>query len=638
MAERTVLRTVFPPADRAHLLPLYVDAATAAQPSVEGRHSLRLPADARASLLSYFNAFPAAYWQHSTTAKEIRLEVVTSGAGSVTIRRSDEHGAQHTVDTVLVHGSGSTRRFTLPLQGFDAGGWYWLELESTGEPLTLHSAEWSAVKESAAPDSLSIVVTTHNRPDFCLRLLRALGADSDVAARIDRIFVVDQGTAKVRDEPGFSDAADLHGNRLVVIDQDNLGGSGGFSRGMVELLRRQESGYLLLLDDDIELEPEGVVRALQFARYAVTPTIVGGHMLDLKEPLTLHAFGEVVDRRTFNWGPPDPQHARHDFGSASLADTGWLHRRPEVDFNGWWMCLIPRDVIASIGLSLPFFIKWDDAEYGLRSGGGGFPTISLPGAAVWHISWLDKDDARDWQSYFHSRNRLISALLHSPKRLGGTLLGNSFGLDVKHLLFMQYYAVRLRHEALRDLLQGPAMLEPTLRSRLPWARGIAAEFSEMTPIPNGDPAAEGAVAEDPRAAAPKPTGIALLPWLLRNVTRHFLPVTENDARPVPLSREQARWWRVPSFDAVMVPLADGSGSAVYRRDPGRFRRSLADSIGLHVRVLVSWRRLRSQYRATAEQLASQAAWERYLGISGSSSPTGVPATPAAASSREIRSS
>ena len=31
------------------------------------------------------------------------------------------------------------------------------------------------------------------------------------------------------------------------------------------------------------------------------------------------------------------------------------------------MCLIPRVVIEEIGLSLPLFIKWDDAEYGLRA-------------------------------------------------------------------------------------------------------------------------------------------------------------------------------------------------------------------------------------------------------------------------------
>jgi galactofuranosylgalactofuranosylrhamnosyl-N-acetylglucosaminyl-diphospho-decaprenol beta-1,5/1,6-galactofuranosyltransferase len=640
MAQRVVLRTVFPAADRRDRLPLYLDAP-ADQPTIAGRHTLHVPVGSRVSLLSYFNAFPAAYWQHASTADAVLLHVRTSGAGTLTVRRSDATGTQHTVQTLAVSGDESVSRFELPLTGFEAGGWYWLDLESADEPLTLESAEWSAPADADSPGSLSVVVTTHNRPDFCVRLLRSLASDAAVAERIDRIFVVDQGTSKVRDDPGFADVAAEHGNRLQLIEQENLGGSGGFSRGMVELLRRNESGYLLLLDDDIELEPEGVRRALQFARYAATPTIVGGHMFDLNAQLTLHAFGEVVDRRTFNWGPPNPEHLRHDFGSGSLAGTDWLHRRVDADFNGWWMCLLPREVLSSIGLSLPYFIKWDDAEFGLRAGEHGFPTVSLPGAAVWHVSWLDKDDSRDWQSYFHSRNRLVSALLHSPKRLGGRVLAESFLLDLKHLLFMHYYAVRLRHEALLDVLQGPGMLERTLRTRLRWAREAAAEFGEMTPVPPEDTTAGALPRDDERVLAPRPSGIGLVGWLLRNATRHLLPVRHGaDAHPVALTREEARWWRVPTFDAVLVPLADGSGRALYRRSPSLYRGGIVRSVGLHARVLLSWRRLRRRYQAEAADLAAPASWERYLGLSpaGTVSPDDGTASPAAVSSREIRSS
>ena len=33
-------------------------------------------------------------------------------------------------------------------------------------------------------------------------------------------------------------------------------------------------------------------------------------------------------------------------------------------------------VIAEVGLSIPAFLKWDDAEFGLRAGEAGFPTVS----------------------------------------------------------------------------------------------------------------------------------------------------------------------------------------------------------------------------------------------------------------------
>ena len=71
-------------------------------------------------------------------------------------------------------------------------------------------------------------------------------------------------------------------------------------------------------------------------------------------------------------------------------------------------------MLDEIGLSLPLFIKWDDSEYGLRAKAAGYPTVTFPGAAVWHVPWTDKNDALDWQAYFHQRNRFIAALLHSP--------------------------------------------------------------------------------------------------------------------------------------------------------------------------------------------------------------------------------
>ena len=78
----------------------------------------------------------------------------------------------------------------------------------------------------------------------------------------------------------------------------------------------------------------------------------------------------------------------------------------------------PGSSIREIGLPLPAFIKWDDAEFCLRAREAGFPTVSMPGVALWHVSWVGKDDSIDWQAYFHARNRIVAGLLHStaPRR------------------------------------------------------------------------------------------------------------------------------------------------------------------------------------------------------------------------------
>ena len=76
---------------------------------------------------------------------------------------------------------------------------------------------------------------------------------------------------------------------------------------------------------------------------------------------------------TFLWRNAPQHRAAPRPRRAPLRQTPWLHRRVDVDYNAWWMCLIPRAVAEDVGLPLPLFIKWDDAEYGLRARGARLP-------------------------------------------------------------------------------------------------------------------------------------------------------------------------------------------------------------------------------------------------------------------------
>ncbi len=107
--------------------------------------------------------------------------------------------------------------------------------------------------------------------------------------------MVDQGTQQGQQPPGFADASKKLGDRLKVIEQGNIGGSGGFSRGHGRDGAGGRSDYVLLMDDDIRLDPEGILRAATFADLARRPTIVGGHMFSMYDRSLLHAFAEAVE-------------------------------------------------------------------------------------------------------------------------------------------------------------------------------------------------------------------------------------------------------------------------------------------------------------------------------------------------------
>ena len=96
-------------------------------------------------------------------------------------------------------------------------------------------------------------------------------------------------------------------------------------------------------------------------------------MFSRYERSVLHAFAEAVAPYRWWWGNAPNTKSRHDFGRRNLRNTPWLHRRADGDYNGWWMCLIPTRVIKELGLAIPIFIKWDDAEYGVRARDRGIP-------------------------------------------------------------------------------------------------------------------------------------------------------------------------------------------------------------------------------------------------------------------------
>ena len=585
---------------------------------VLGRHSMTVPAGTRASFATYFNAFPAAYWRRWTRVDSITLSVSVDGSCDVIVYRTNARGDQNRVANTRIDGGG-TVEFELSLEQFGDGGWYWYDVVAGLDDVAITDAQWSTPATIEAPGRISIGITTFNRAADCVTLLRSLAAEPSVLDIIDTIFVVDQGTQKVEEDPGFDEVARLLAGHLEVVHQANLGGSGGFSRAMYETTYHRDSRYVLLLDDDAIVEPEGIVRALTFADLSRVPTIVGGHMLTMHAKSTLHAYGERVNKYRFFWGAAPRTMNAHDFSQYPLRSARWLHRRVDVDYNGWWMCLIPTDVVRRIGLALPMFIKWDDAEYSLRAAQHDIPTVSLPGAAVWHVSWADKDDAIDWQAYHHARNRTLAALLHSPYPRGGRLVWESFAAQVKHVLSMQYTTAELRLMALQDLMSGPSHLHEDLPTKLAEIRAFRSGQTDATIVkdPVGFPAVRRLKPPKRGKDPTEPSGsVGRYAAALAGVIRQVRPIkpTSRKNPEAAIAAADSKWWLLSQFDSALVSSADGAGASWYQRDREHFSDLMRRSVEVHRRLAAEWEELAQQYRDSSPELTDPASWTRTWGV------------------------
>jgi galactofuranosylgalactofuranosylrhamnosyl-N-acetylglucosaminyl-diphospho-decaprenol beta-1,5/1,6-galactofuranosyltransferase len=388
---------------------------------------------------------------------------------------------------------------------------------------------------------------------------------------------------------------------------------------MDETVRAGKSDYLLVMDDDVELDPEGILRAVTFADLARRPTIVGGHMFSRYERSVLHAFAEVVAPYRWWWGSAPNTRARHDFGRRNLRNTPWLHRRADADYNGWWMCLIPTRIIRELGLALPVFIKWDDAEYGVRARDRGYPTVSLPGVASWQAPWTDKNDAQDWQSYYHLRNRLVSALLHQQVPRGGSLVSELLERQLQCLLSMQYSTATLRLMAIEDVLQGPAHLHREIGTKRKRLREIGAQFSDAQDAADIEsfPPARRRAGDALKDSATPTNKYNLLAKAVKGSVRQLKPLPEAAAqRPqMALPYQDAAWFVMATLDSVLVSTADGTSAAWYKRDPRLFRSIGWRSVIMHRRLKRRWPRLAAEYRAAAGEFTSPEAWRKTFAAS-----------------------
>ena len=564
---------------------------------------------------TYFNAFPASYWRRWSEFSVVRLTARLRGQGNLIIYRSTAKGhvvraesARIDSDQAVVHA------FELPLAPFIDGGWYWFDIEADERELALELAEWAFETDRQAQGRLSVGITTFNRPDFCAAQLVNLGDTPEVLDLLDEVIVVDQGTQRVSEHPDFARASQALGEKLRVVEQPNLGGSGGFSRAMSEAASKGSADYVLLLDDDVVCEMHGIERAVTFADLARQPVLVGGQMFSLYDRSVMHAFGETLAPWRWFWGPAPATKHGQDFSRRTLRSTRWLHRRIDVDYNGWWMCLVPTKVIREIGLSLPMFIKWDDAEFGLRARAAGYPTVTLPGSAVWHVPWTEKDDTLDWQAYFHERNRLVTGLLHSPYERGGRLVLESLENHAKRMVSMQYSTGEVILLALEDVLAGPERMHRDMSYRLKEVRELRERHID------GRTEKDLAAFPAPRVKKPpkrgRDTGVAqskvsVLKKAATGLVRQAVPPRElSRQHPEALvPHVDQRWWRLAQLDSAVVSAADGTSASWYKRDPQMFADQARRSAVLHRRLLTEWPELSRRYREALGDLTSPETWK-----------------------------
>lgn len=354
---------------------------------------------------AYLNVISVKKWKQYTNAENFKLKLTLSGKGSVEIielYRNSQMLNTSIIKEVAVNYSEPTEVL--------------IDLPETDKPLLafritaveeigIYSAAYYAeVKEENIRDrKFAFATTTFRKEAFIKKNIQMLKEKV-----LDEEEIKDSVFVNVVDNGRTLDPKEFDCRNLKIIHNPNTGGSGGYSKGMMEGLKLpMNPDYILLMDDDVLLMSEAVFRTFYLIRIMkpeYDEHIISGAMFDydLRE-MQYEDVGYVHDDGSYG-----PVKERLDMKrTVNLVKneemSSW--ERPEM-YAGWWYCCIPSELIRRSGVSLPLFVRGDDVEFSRRNNA---KFITMNGICIWHVGFAGKFNAAMELYQVHRNSFVVQA-------------------------------------------------------------------------------------------------------------------------------------------------------------------------------------------------------------------------------------
>ena len=572
----------------------------------------------RLDFATYLNAFSNVKWRRYTVVDNVWLHLRARGSFTLEPCRIDKTGQD-------------PKRTILDRIDFDEAEMSDIEYEFSADDATMLSFSlvcdgtvsieeaWYYTKVDEArvrPVELAIATTTFKKEDYITRnlgLMRTglLECEEPVAEHL---------TVHVMDNGSTLDVEALSSERIRIHPQGNVGGSGGFARGMIEAMEQEpRATHVLLMDDDVELLPEAVKRTynlLSLVNDEYAEGIVSGAMMAIEKQNMFHEDTGFVQE----WGAFAALKSETEVDSlAKVVKVECVEPHAHNRYAGWWYCCIPVAVIERQGLPLPLFIRADDVEYGLRSGG---PFMTMNGICIWHMVFADKYRAF-FERYQFNRNVLVAQATTGAAADVDFLdfVKANIQLDFKHF---NYEGAELALDALDDFMKGPEWLMAQDPAELLAKYGP--KNDKPLPIDEIDDEAVRKANFNPDVLYKTMRNSPLINSMRTLPTKVFDYGTQNGQKNIPQTLIKGGLavicydgWAynattIRGADAVLTVSRDGSEGVLRKKDVARFRELDKRYKETLKRFDAQRTRLYAEYAAAREKMTSIPFWKGYLGM------------------------
>lgn len=400
--------------------------------------------DSRAEFNTWFNLFNIGKWSRECALSDLRLTLEGTGKFEVSVflalpDRSWERAANEVVSL-----SGPepatldlSHVFELPLEE----GVLYFEMKALSRGV-LTAAHWQTADAPRRKPELVLSITTFKREAAVQRTARRFEKWVQGTAIRDhvRMTVVDNGQSVQIPESAH----------ITVIPNENLGGAGGFARGLLAA-RDTGASHCLFMDDDASVHMDSLERTYWLLAYAANPaTAVAGAMINASHRWAIWENGAIFNTRCIplHMGV-DLRDPNQSFGM-EYATTG---PAPENFYGGWWYFAFPLDTVAH--MPFPFFVRGDDVSFSLVHD---FNIVTLNGVVSFQDSFTDKESPLTW--YLDLRSHMAHHLSLPQMRIGALrTLKIAVWFFLRNLPRMHYETIAALNLALEDVMRGPEFFD-----------------------------------------------------------------------------------------------------------------------------------------------------------------------------------
>ena len=401
----------------------------------------------RISFCTYFNSFSIKKWREYTKNEDYK--VCVKGKGKAKVFLVESYMEQEIVKThyifesIFDFGDGKVCSIEIPKEV--KRGICYLELEATEEVFVLQEGWYEGQCEKRENVRIAIDICTFKREAYVQRNLRVL---SEKLLKNTKSLCFGNVEVFISDNAGTLEQNTDSYAHVRIYKNNNAGGVGGFTRGILEAMKEKEKPFthMLLLDDDAIIEPASIEKTyclLVTLKEKYYNSLVGGSLLRQDMEKVQYELGAKWNRGRLvaNKGQLDMSKLRNLL----------LNEEDEAtEYTGWWYTCIPMENIRKEGLPLPLFIHRDDVEYGLRAGKKDF--ILMNGIGVWHEAFENKVPGVN--EYYDWRNLVIVNSIHysdySKKELKKFLLK----WVTANIIRCRYQYAKLNVKGVEDFLKG----------------------------------------------------------------------------------------------------------------------------------------------------------------------------------------